>query len=585
MKPYLSFSIKSKSVIFVVVLISILFFILYYHNKASQKSYLHEIHNQYIKSFHNYYDSFKSNMLKYYSVQAVFFDNKKTYDDIQKGDTVALMKQVSLIFNNLKPSNRYLKDISFITANYKWKIQKQEIHFDKNLLSTYKTLFGKINSRNRNIVDLLIQNNEVYYRLLSGIFFGDELIGAVEFLIDAQILLKSINSFDGSKGFLFFLAEDKTFQKCTYLESESFLQKQKIDIQTINNNKIIKTNDKYFAIKIFPLYNVNHALVAKSIFFLDVTDKNISYKNSLKQSIYISLALLILATFIVNHIFQYLIAKIEVSEEKLKVLNKNLEKKVEEETHKRVSIQLKAIEEKKEKQQLLINQSKLASMGEMIANIAHQWRQPLMQMSSVFMMLEAYQEKNKLSKEVLIGKIKEGKNLINFMSMTIEDFRNFYRADKKKEAFLLEEALKNALTIVNASLSSHNIYVEINIDKPKIIVCGYKNEFSQALLNIISNAKDILVQKAVKNPQITIDIFTQGNQNIIKISDNAGGIDKKILHKIFNPYFTTKKAHSGTGIGLYITKIIIEKNMQGKLEVSNSSKGACFAISVNKGAL
>lgn len=569
-------SIKSKSLIFVLTLISVLFLIMYYQNKMSHKSYLKQVEAEYTQSFNNYYASFTNDMLKYYSTQVGFFSNKKIVEYIQTDDTQSLMQHVDFVFNNLKPSNRYLKNVSFITANSKWAIDRNEIRFDTDLYKTYNPLFEKINNKDRNLVDLIVKNDEVYYRLLLGVFSDNELLGVAEFLINAEVLLKSINNFDGSKGFIFFKTYGEVFKRYIHIEDESSSELRQVELKHINDNKIFKMKDKYFVAKVFSLKNLNKKLVAKTIFFLDVTSKNISYEKSLQKSIYFSIILFLLASFIVNYIFHYLITRVEISESKLKILNKDLEKRVKDEIDTRMSVELQAFEEKKEKEQMLVNQSKLASMGEMIGNIAHQWRQPLMQMSAVLMYLEAYNENKELTTEKLLDKVNEGNNLIQFMSGTIEDFRNFYKPDKKKEKFLVEDILSKALVIVNASLSSHNIHVNIQIFDEKMTINGYQNEFSQALLNIISNAKDVLVQRNIKQPVIFISLYKENNKNVIEICDNAGGIELNILDKVFDPYFTTKHAYQGTGIGLYMTKMIIEKNMQGSINVSNKESGACF---------
>ncbi len=573
-------SIKSKSLIFVLTLISVLFLILYYQNKMSHRSYLKQVEAEYTHSFNNYYTSFANDMLKYYSTQVGFFSEKKMTEHIKTNNNQALMNHIRYVFDNLKPTNRYLKNISFIKVNSKLTIDRKEIKFDENIFKTYQPLLKHINNRDRNLVDLIVKDDEVYYRLLSGVFQNNELLGVVEFLINSEVLLQSIKNFDGSRGFIFFKTYGEIFKRYIHLDDDEYSEFKNVEFKQINDNKIFKIKDQYFVTKVFPLTDINNKIVAKTIFFLDVTDKNISYEESLSKAIYFSVILFILASFIVNYIFHYLITRVEVSENKLRILNKNLEQRVKEETDNRMSIELKALQEKKEKEQMLVNQSKLASMGEMIGNIAHQWRQPLMQMSAVLMYLEAYEENKKLTQERLVAKVEEGNSLIEYMSSTIEDFRNFYQPDKQKEQFFVEDALSNALTIVNASLASHHINIDIKIFDEEMEMYSYKNEFSQAILNIISNAKDVLIQREIKQPCITISLYKEDDKNVVCICDNGGGIKPDIINKIFDPYFTTKHAYQGTGIGLYMTRMIIEKNMDGRIDVSNEESGACFKVTV-----
>ncbi len=221
-----------------------------------------------------------------------------------------------------------------------------------------------------------------------------------------------------------------------------------------------------------------------------------------------------------------------------------------------ISYKFKLIEDERRLQQtLFLQQARLASMGEMIAIVAHQWRQPLNFLSFSLMTIKKKCE-NKAPKET----IKEASEQIQYMSRTIEIFRNFYNPSKQKEEFDIKTSCENAVKIVN-------ILVTIDEKKP-FTFYGNKNEFEQVILNIINNTKDIK-----KDAQITITI----DKPTIIIEDNAGGIDKKIIDKIFEPYFTTKKQNDG--IGLYIAKTIIEKEMGGKLSVSNVVDGARFEIS------
>ncbi|WP_368029928.1 ATP-binding protein [Arcobacter sp. s6] len=248
----------------------------------------------------------------------------------------------------------------------------------------------------------------------------------------------------------------------------------------------------------------------------------------------------------------------------------NLEFKIQEEINKRL-----------EQEQILIQQSKLASMGEMIGNIAHQWRQPLAQISAIHMNMKVTYDFNKFTKEYMEMKLKEANKLTSYMSQTISDFQNFFKPQGEKEDFSIEKACRDAFFILESSLKYHGIDVTFNITEDTIIH-GYKNEYSQVILNILSNAKDILIERNIQNPKIDIEIKNGNNYAIVKIKDNAGGVDKSIIEKIFEPYFTTRHQTQGTGIGLYMSKNIIERNMQGYINVSNVENGALFTIKVDK---
>ena len=239
------------------------------------------------------------------------------------------------------------------------------------------------------------------------------------------------------------------------------------------------------------------------------------------------------------------------------------------------------IEERTKQEQLLIQQSKLASMGNMIGNIAHQWRQPLSEINAVLMNMQVKKEHNDLSDNDFEEGIKECDVILSHMSNTISDFQNFFKPSKEKVKFSLQEECRNASFIIESSLKYNNIAFNIDIEED-CDVFGYPREFSQAVLNILSNAKDILVNKKIKNPYIKLVLKRGSKYALVKIEDNAGGIKEEVFDRIFEPYFTTKHATQGTGIGLYMSKIIIEDNMHGFIDVKNGVNGAIFTIKLMK---
>jgi len=235
------------------------------------------------------------------------------------------------------------------------------------------------------------------------------------------------------------------------------------------------------------------------------------------------------------------------------------------------------IKKRTKQEQLLIQQSKLASMGNMIGNIAHQWRQPLSELSSVLMNIQVKKEHDDLDDMEFDKSIEECDMILSHMSNTISDFQDFFKPSKEKTKFSLEDECKNASFIIESSLKYNNIDLQIFIEEESQVV-GYPREFAQAILNILSNAKDVLVERKIEKPYIELTLQRGSKYALIKIEDNAGGIKEKIIDRIFEPYFTTKHAKQGTGIGLYMSQIIIEENMHGYINVSNTQQGALFTI-------
>lgn len=237
----------------------------------------------------------------------------------------------------------------------------------------------------------------------------------------------------------------------------------------------------------------------------------------------------------------------------------------------------KEVQKSREKDQLISLQSRQAAMGEMIGNIAHQWRQPLNTIGMMVQNLEEAFDFNELTKEMLSTKVKAMMDIVKYMSRTIDDFRNFFKTDKQKQEFRLKEVIDKSLEIISASFKNKNINIIVKVPN-EISIKGLPNELSQVIFIILNNAKDAILGRKIKNGNIIINGFQQSDKTILTITDNAGGIDKEIIAKIFDPYFTTKPQSQGTGIGLYMSKVIIEKNMNGKLSVKNVTGGAEFRI-------
>lgn len=249
----------------------------------------------------------------------------------------------------------------------------------------------------------------------------------------------------------------------------------------------------------------------------------------------------------------------------LELLNHTLETRIE-----------SAVAELRQKDQALIQQNRLASMGEMINNIAHQWRQPLNLIGLIIQGLPHYPD---LTQEALDQEVDKIMNIILHMSQTIDDFRYFFHTGKTKSTFTANQAVAKAVTFITPSLHSKEIRISITEQRP-VTIEGFSNEYSQVLLIVLSNAKDALVDRKVADPSISIEIEENNGRSLVTITDNGGGISDDVLPKIFDPYFTTKDKAQGTGIGLYMAKIIIEQHMGGSLTAHNVADGVAFRIEV-----
>jgi len=247
-----------------------------------------------------------------------------------------------------------------------------------------------------------------------------------------------------------------------------------------------------------------------------------------------------------------------------------------------ISYKLKQSELKRLKNEsLLIHQNKLASMGEMIANIAHQWRQPLTHLSYAYMNVQTAFEHDKLDKEYFDKKSDEIVGQIEFMSNTINDFRDFFQSNKKTNDFYVKDVCQKTYALFESSFSHSNIILDIESEGDTKIH-SFQNEFSQVIFNILNNAKQHLLKEERDYNFISVCIKEEKKYIYIEIEDNAGGVKEENLNKIFEPYFSTKD--NGMGLGLYMSKVIIEEHMKGRLSVKNTKDGAVFMITLPKKA-
>lgn len=257
---------------------------------------------------------------------------------------------------------------------------------------------------------------------------------------------------------------------------------------------------------------------------------------------------------------------------------KRAEKSLRNETAKR----LQAVEALRKKEQMFLQQSRQAAMGEMIGNIAHQWRQPLNTLGLITQRHGAFYGTPAFNKEYLDNSITKSMEIIQHMSKTIDDFRNYFKPEKEKTDFPVIEAINHTLSLLEGSFQNPKITIEVRkLDNP--VINGYQNKFSQVILNILVNSRDAVMERLIDNARITITLGSESDCTVVTIADNAGGIPEDVINKIFDPYFSTKGPQQGTGVGLFMSKSIIEKNMGGILSVRNVDNGAEFRIEVKNG--
>jgi len=258
------------------------------------------------------------------------------------------------------------------------------------------------------------------------------------------------------------------------------------------------------------------------------------------------------------------------AQEDLKQMNESLEERIS-----------KEVSANRHKDQQMLEQSRLAQMGEMLSMIAHQWRQPLSAITATTGSVSLHMQLDKCDEEYVEEKLQKINTFTQYLSTTITDFRNFFKPDKEKTLTSLNEVVLGSLKIIGSSLEAQGVTIETFLES-KGEFLSFPNELKQVVLNILKNAQDVFADKKIDKPRLLIKTVGTDEGYELSISDNAGGISEEVLGHIFDPYFTTKHQSDGTGLGLYMSKMIVEDHCNGHLNVENTSEGACFILILPK---
>ena len=504
----------------------------------------------------------------------------KSFINLEKQENNKVLNSLmTFIDTKFKTIKITANDYSYWDDTYEFIKDQNEKYIYENFRDTTTTLENVnldfmifMNLENKNIHTQLSKNiktlnKDNFTKYIVDSITDDENISIAKYqnnyyyIVKSRILKSDLSG--KTRGFIY-------VGKKIYLENFNDEFKNSIKFIDIVSNKTNKTLKSIFLDKV-EVHFVYSEDILSNIISLQNNNKNLAmlkldnyrdiYKQGRKQIILFNTAvsIFVLILFFIFYFYIYY----------HKRLNIELEIRVEDE-----------IKKQKAQEEILIHQSRSAEIGEMINNIAHQWRQPLNNLSLTIQNIGFKYENDVLTKEELNETIDKSKMIINSMSNTIDTFRNFFEPTKNKNLFKVEHSIENTLEILSSTLRFYNIEVVKEIIDD-VEIYDYENEFSQVLLNIITNARDALVSNKIEKPIIKVNVSKIENNVIVKIKDNANGINEEIIDRIFEPYFTTKGKGNGTGIRLYMSKLIIEKNMNGKLTVKNDNDGAVFIITLN----
>jgi signal transduction histidine kinase len=508
-------------------------------------------------------------------------NNEKLIDAFAKKDRNSLDKLAQKEFDKLIKENPNFEVMCFglpnMTSFYRTHMPKK---YGDDISKVHGVM--AVTKLKKRISGFLISKLGLFYRVTFPVYKNGNFIGVIAFGINLGYVNDFIHEkMDTESAVLvdtkqlkqskwFDMLEEGSIGRYTIISTNGEL----IDVLKSSNHSIdsgkirITANEKIYNIVKKDIQGIKNTSIAKIILFQDITKEVSLYNFYLYAFIVVTVLLVLLLIFVLIKTFNKFITTITTINDDLKELNQNLETKVEIEVNKN-----------REKDKHLLEQAKNASLGEMIGNIAHQWRQPLSAITTVASGVKLNNQLGILENNEIDKNMDNIIEKANYLSETIDTFRHFLKDDKKVETFYLEALIENSLKIIKSTLNDLHIGIKNNINyKDKTQLKGIQSELSQVIINIVNNSKDILIEKKVEEPWVKLELTKKEKYVILTIEDNGGGIPDNVMPKIFDPYFTTKHQSQGTGLGLHMSYKIIVESLEGDIYVKNTENGARFHL-------
>ncbi len=577
-------SYKEKKIIYLLILsfflsLSILYSMMHYKNTQEINQFLKNITIQHEKIYNAIYDEFKTLSKITYQAQ----NTKEIY--------AQTLYKVKHNIEDKSMLRKYLYTQSLSDYKNLKKYQLKQLHFHTNegksfLRMSNPSVYDDNLIPIRPLISMIVKNQQFItgyeegeftggYRYIFPIFYNDEYVGSIEYVFSSLIISKRF--MDNYGGWANFLISEKVLKKYKispekkdyipahikgfYIEKKFFnsIKRNPLSQNTIQNiTDTLKQKNKFSLYdeqikKIITIFKITDPLF-KNIegLFLIGSDSSYIFKKNRNFIFIFSIFTFFILTI---HYFLYLHLMRKIF----------LESKIEQ-----------AIIETREKNNRIQRNEKMAAMGEMIDSIAHQWKQPISVIKMCLEMIELDILQDSLDKKYISKNIETANLQINHLIKTIDEFRNFFKPDENIQQIYLKTIIDSTLLLVKDELAKNAIVSNVNLENNLYININ-KNECIHVLINLINNAKDSFNENRIENRQINIFTYKNQEQTILEVCDNAGGIPQEIINKIFDSRFTTKEHMQGSGIGLYMSKQIIEKH-HGRIEVYNKKEGACFKI-------
>ncbi|MDH5465057.1 MAG: ATP-binding protein [Thiovulaceae bacterium] len=555
---------------------------IYYQYSLVKKNFeknINKLHENIHYSYYHLLDKMKKDM----ATKTDFVINEKVKKAFYQKDREKLLKIVTPFYQRMSTLN-HLKIMTFRLADGSAfaRIHKPAMYGDA--LRDNRKIIKDTNSLKKRLFGFEVGKLKMTYRVVTPIFYKERYIGLVEMGIEPEHIIKDIRNQFQMKDALFLKKADSSGFIFARGDKVFKVNQQMIDFK---NTVRVRTKDGHNYLFDSDLNLLDHKdnIAAKMLlaYNIDAYEEDV---NSAVKDILINVLILMFAMFLIlNYFIKYFTEKMRLLNRQL-VLKSHELQKINSTLKERVDFE---VEKNREQDKHMFEQSRMAQMGEMISMIAHQWRQPLASIASATANVRIKMELKTHDLSLESGRIEHEKHLresldhievyVQNLSSTINDFRNFYKPNKEAIKTLLSQSVEKALFIIKDTLDADGIKLLEHYRNQKKITL-YENEIMQVILSILHNAQDNFNFKAIKEPAISIEVNDNPKGVRIEICDNGGGIIDEILPKIFDPYFSTKEERNGTGLGLYMSKTIIEEHHKGTILATNKEDGVCFVIEI-----
>jgi signal transduction histidine kinase len=602
--------IKLKLMLMITIILSIFSIVTYYSEKNTLIKEMKSKQRILNKSTQKVFDELLFTIKKTVTerIRSTVKNNPNILKKFSLKDRDGLYEIMKKEYSSIRLSNEYIKIMTFrlVDNSAFLRVHRPKMYGDK--LNQKRKIIVDTNRLKVGHFGFEVGKLKISYRVVTPLFYNNKYIGLIEIGIEPEYIIDKLKKIFNLKSALLVKSNMKTvsLDKIKYkkVDQEFYLARgDKLFYDFTNeislhkkHNHIIYNKNTYHISSSINIKDHKNNIAAKILFAYSINKNKEELRKVLKHNIYTIAILFIILLIGIEITVNYFINQIKKPTEELVELNKKLDEKA-----KLLSNQNKELEEnrneiyslnktlearvrtevdKNTKQQtILFEQAKMVSMGEMIGNIAHQWRQPLSAISATSNNLTLCKEFGTLDDDIIDESTELIDKNIQYLSNTIDTFRDFIKEKKELKKIVLQERIDGIIRIIGSTLKNKHIELRNKIiDTKKVNITIVVGELDQVIINIINNSKDILIEKKIKNPWIELDLFIKDNYVFISIEDNGGGIPEDIMPKIFIPYFTTKHESQGTGLGLHMSKKIVHNSLKGSLYVENTKNGAKFFI-------